>query len=104
MIRRADGRAAAGADEAAGVTVTLPAALRALFPGCPPQLRLAAATVADAMEGLDAAWPGMRGRLCDETPAVRRHVRCFVDGERADLATRLRPGAEVLVMTAISGG
>ena len=53
---------------------------------------------------MDARWPGMRDRLCDSTPRVRRHINIFIDGERATLETRIAPGAEVFVMTAISGG
>ena len=56
------------------------------------------------IDRLDARWPGMRDRLCDSTPAIRRHINVFVDGERARLETRLGPGAEVYIMTAISGG
>jgi molybdopterin converting factor small subunit len=46
----------------------------------------------------------MRDRVCDSRPRIRRHINVFVDGERATLATPLRPGAEVIVLTAISGG
>jgi molybdopterin converting factor small subunit len=35
---------------------------------------------------------------------VRRHINIFVGGERATLETPLAPGAEVFIMTAISGG
>ena len=72
---------------AGSVTVVLPAALRALFPGAPSRLELAAASVADLLDALDARWPGMRDRLRDSTPAVRRHVNVFVDGRRAKLET-----------------
>jgi len=86
------------------VTVRLPAALVALFPGAVRRLEVPAATVDELMDALDARWPGMRDRLCDSTPAIRRHINVFVDGERATLATRLPPGTEVDVLTAISGG
>ncbi len=46
----------------------------------------------------------MRERLCNETPAIRRHINVFVDGRRASLSTPLAPGADVFVLTAISGG
>jgi len=86
------------------VSVTLPAVLVALFPGSVRCLQLRAASVREVMQGLDARWPGMRDRLCDSTPRLRRHINVFVAGERASLDTTLAPGAEVLVMTAISGG
>lgn len=86
------------------VTVVIPAALIALFPGAPARVEIAAATVGGAIDALDARWPGMRDRLVDSRPAIRRHINVFVDGERAGLETRLAPGAEVFVLTAISGG
>lgn len=88
----------------AQVRVVLPAPLLALFPGAARELALPAGTVSDLLDALDARWPGMRDRLCDSSPRIRRHINIWVDGERATLATRLAPGTEVLVMTAISGG
>jgi len=86
------------------VVVTLPNVLARLFPGCARRVEVSAASVGEVVDALDARWPGMRDRLCDSTPAIRRHINVFVDGERAKLETRLAPGAEILVMTAISGG
>lgn len=37
-------------------------------------------------------------------PVIREHINVFVDGERSTLDTPLRPGAEVRVITAVSGG
>ena len=88
----------------AAVDVTLPAALVRLFPGSSRRVELSAATVDDMMNALDIRWPGMRDRLCDSTPSIRRHIIVFVAGERATLATRLPPGAAVLIATAMSGG
>lgn len=86
------------------VVVTLPAVLINLFPGSVGRVELSASTVGDAIDVLDSRWPGMRDRVCDSTPRIRRHLNVFVDGERATLDTRLAPGAEMIVMTAISGG
>jgi sulfur-carrier protein len=86
------------------VLVLLPAALLRLFPGCEPEVPVRATTVAEMIDALDAYRPGIRDRLCDSTPRIRRHINVFVDGERATLKTRLAPGTEVFVMTAISGG
>jgi sulfur-carrier protein len=86
------------------VAVMLPAALVRLFPGAMRQLELPASTVREMIDALDARWPGMRDRLCDSRPAIRRHINVFVAGRRATLDTRLAPGAEVTVLTAISGG
>jgi molybdopterin converting factor small subunit len=91
-------------DAPAPVVVMLPSALVRLFPGAERRVELSAASVADVMDALDARWPGMRDRLCDSTPAIRRHLNVFVEGERATLDTRLSPGAVVIVITAMSGG
>jgi molybdopterin converting factor small subunit len=86
------------------VAVILPSALTNLFPGCPCHVEVSAATVGEIIDALDASWPGIRDRLCDSRPAIRRHINVFVDGERAALDTPVAPGAEILIMTAISGG
>lgn len=86
------------------VVVVLPAVLTALFPGCSGEVDVRAATVGEALVALEARIPGIRDRICDSRPAIRRHMRIFADGSCAGLETRLAPGAEVLVMTAISGG
>ncbi len=87
------------------ILVLLPEALVRLFPGAPRRVDLPEApTVAAAIAALDQRWPGMRDRLCDGRPAIRRHINVFVAGEKASLDTRLQPGAEVIVMTAVSGG
>ncbi|MGI9405871.1 MAG: MoaD/ThiS family protein [Hyphomicrobiaceae bacterium] len=86
------------------VTVALSPALVRLFPGATSEVRLGAATVDAMMDVLDQKWPGMRDRLCDSSPAIRRHLNVFVDGEIATLGTKLVPGAQVYVLTAMSGG
>jgi len=86
------------------VAITLAPALTRLFPCCPRELELEAATVRGLLDALDARWPGMRDRLSDSLPRIRPHVNIFVDGERSVLETPLRPGALVLIITAISGG
>lgn len=86
------------------VVVLLPDALVRLFPGSARRVEVTAGTVAEAIAALDRRWPGMADRLCDSTPAIRRHLNIFVRGEKARLDTPLRPGDEAIVMTAISGG
>ena len=84
--------------------VRLPLLLAALFPGADRVVEIEARTVAEMIDGLEARWPGMRDRLCDTTPAIRRHINVFVAGRRARLDTALSPGADVYVLTAVSGG
>jgi sulfur-carrier protein len=84
--------------------VHLPSTLRPLFPELPRRLDVEAATVADALAELDRRWPGLRDRLCDPGPALRRHIHVYVDGERGDLATPVGERSRLDVIAAISGG
>lgn len=40
----------------------------------------------------------------DNTPAIRRHMNVFVGGHRVGLDAALPEGADVYILTAISGG
>jgi molybdopterin converting factor small subunit len=93
-----------GSHEGGEVLVRLPALLVGMFPGADRRVRLPARSVAEMVDELDARWPGMRDRICDTRPAIRRHINVFVDGRRASLDTPLKAGADVFVLTAISGG
>jgi molybdopterin converting factor small subunit len=86
------------------VLVILPRPLLALFPDARAEVKIPARTVADMIAALDSRWPGMRNRLCDETPRIRRHLSIFCNGTRAALDSPLQDGDEVYVLTAVSGG
>jgi sulfur-carrier protein len=86
------------------VLVILPRPLLALFPGAMAEVRIRASTVGGMIAALDARWPGIRNRLCDETPRIRPHLSIFCNGERAVLDTPLPDGARIYVLTAMSGG
>ena len=82
----------------------LPPTLPPLFAGLPRRLDVEAATVAEALDRLEDRWPGLRDRLCEPGPALRRHIHVYVDRERAGLETALEARSRVDVITAISGG
>ena len=86
------------------VLVILPRPLLALFPDAKAEVKVPAKTVADMIAALDSRWPGMRNRLCDETPRIRRHLSIFCNGARAELGSPLQDGDRVYVLTAVSGG
>lgn len=86
------------------VAVILPGALMMLFPGSQTNVELQAGTVEELLAALDARWPGMRDRLRDERPSIRKHINIFVDGRRAALDTPLKQGSKVYILTAMSGG
>lgn len=82
----------------------LPGTLTPLFAGLPRRLDVDAATVGEAIERLDGQWPGLRDRLCEPGPLLRRHIHVYVDSERATLDTPLDGRSRVDVVAAISGG
>jgi len=82
----------------------LPTTLPPLFPGLTRRQEVGASTVAEAIDELDARWPGLRDRLCEPGPALRRHINIYVDRERADLGTPIADGSRIDVIAAISGG
>jgi molybdopterin synthase sulfur carrier subunit len=84
--------------------VRLPSTLGQLFPGLPRQLDVQAATVRDVIAHLEHEWPGIRDRLCEPGPTLRRHIHVYVNRERAKLDTPVAKQSRVDVIAAISGG
>ena len=88
-------------------SVVLPTTLTELFPGAPKRVSVEGGTVLEVLDGLDAQFPGMRIRICEPLeggPRIRRHLVIFVDDERCDLADEVKPGSEVRLVPALSGG
>jgi sulfur-carrier protein len=86
------------------VEVHLPATLPPLYRDLSRRVELEAASVLEAIDALEARWPGLRDRLCEPGPMLRAHIHVYVDGERATLATALAPRSRLDVVAAISGG
>ncbi len=64
----------------------------------------AGATVGALLLDLDRQFPGIRFRVVDEQDAIRPHMRVFVRGAIATLATPVQKGDEVAILMALSGG
>lgn len=84
--------------------VRLPSTLQPLFPGLPRQIDVQAVSVGEVIDHLDRDWPGIRDRLCEPGPALRRHIHVYVDQERARLDTSVADRCRVDIIAAISGG
>jgi molybdopterin synthase sulfur carrier subunit len=84
--------------------IRLPSTLAPLFPGLPRQLDVQAATVRDVIDELERNWPGIRDRLCEPGPTLRRHIHVYVNRERAKMDTAVSEQSRVDVIAAISGG
>jgi molybdopterin synthase sulfur carrier subunit len=65
-------------------------------------------TLQQMIDGLEAQYPGLRERLCDETGELRRFVNVYVNGEdvrfQDGVGTRLSENAEVSIVPAVAGG
>ena len=85
-------------------TVHLPKTLLPLFAGLDQVEQAGGATVSEALASLDARWPGLRDRICEPGPQLRRHILVFVDQDPAALDTPVADGSRIDVITAITGG
>ena len=88
------------------VTVRIPTPLRTLTGGA-DEVQAEGATVADLIENLEAAHPGIKERLCDDK-GVRRFVNIYANEEDIrfldNLETALNDGDSVSIVPAIAGG
>lgn len=89
------------------VTLTLPRSLRAYWAG-EAEVRLDAATLAEALAQVGRRWPGLAERILDDGGQVRHHVGVFVNASavmRQDPRdVRLAEGDVIRVLPAVSGG
>jgi molybdopterin converting factor small subunit len=104
---------AVDADRRTPVIVRLPGVLRE-FAGGAREIDVplgSPATVGELLAAVDAGWPLLGRRLHDEQGRLRAHVRLYVDGEdvrvlggSGGIDAAIPPGAEVIVVPAVSGG
>lgn len=95
--------------KAAVITFHIPGPLRSFSGGRSDiEVEARADTLAEALQALWAACPGMRDRVVTEQGQIREHINIFVGKENirytGGLATVVVPGAEVSIVPAISGG
>jgi hypothetical protein len=84
--------------------VIVPSQLRSYTAGR-DEVHADGSTLAAALADLDRQFPGFRFRVIDEQDRVRRHMILFVGGERQDdLTAPLPPGADLMIVGALSGG
>jgi sulfur-carrier protein len=84
--------------------VIVPTQLRSYTAGS-AEVQAEGATLAEVLADLDRQFPGFRFRVIDEQDRVRRHIILFVGGDRQDdLGAALRPGVDLQIVGALSGG
>jgi adenylyltransferase/sulfurtransferase len=88
------------------IEVTLPGLLRESAEGYP--LRIAGATLAEALHDLLVRYPRLRVHLYDEQGKLRPHVLLYYNEDNVawldSLDTPLRAGDTVHILQAVSGG
>jgi len=89
------------------VSVRIPTILRT-YTGGQPEVTADPGTLREVLSGLDAAYPGLAGRLVDDTGNLRRFVNVYVGEEDVRFAqgleTPVPSGAHVSVIPAVAGG
>jgi molybdopterin synthase sulfur carrier subunit len=89
------------------VQVLIPTPLQK-YTGEQASVTVDATSVAELIDTLEAAFPGIRTRLCDEKGQIRRFLNFYVNSEDIRFldneATALDPGDEVSIVPAVAGG
>jgi sulfur-carrier protein len=89
------------------VSVRIPTILRAFTRGA-AQVTVEPGTLSEVIAGLDAAYPGIAGRILDDTGKLRRFINVYVGDTDVRLAeglqTEVPAGTAVSVIPAVAGG
>jgi molybdopterin synthase sulfur carrier subunit len=89
------------------VSVRIPTILRT-FTGGAAEVTAGEGTLREVIAGLDAAYPGIGGRIVDDTGKLRRFVNVYVGEEDVRFAqgldTPVPSGTHVSVIPAVAGG
>jgi molybdopterin synthase sulfur carrier subunit len=89
------------------IKVRIPTPLRPLTKG-QGEVEASAGNIDDMIGTLDATYPGLKNRLCDEKGDLRRFVNIYVNEEDIRFLngkeTSLKDGDEVSIVPAIAGG
>lgn len=89
------------------VKILIPTVLRRATGGM-NEVPVEGGTIADCIDKLEAQFPGLKERLCDESGEIRRFVNVYVNGEDvrflAGKATPTQAGDEVSIVPAVAGG
>jgi sulfur-carrier protein len=89
------------------VLVRIPTILRS-YTGGAAEVPAPEGTLREVIAGLDAAYPGLAGRILDEGGQLRRFVNVYVGDEDVRFAqgldTAVSEGSRVSVIPAVAGG
>lgn len=90
------------------VTVRIPTPLRKLTNEQDTVSANESGSLSELIDSLEAQFPGLKERICDETGELRRFVNVYVNGEdvrfMSGIQTAIEAGAEVSIVPAVAGG
>ena len=85
-------------------TVRVPSPLRSYTAGA-AQVNVSGDSIADILEALERAHPGMRFRMIDEQGRIRPHIRIFINQREVSSLDATLAGQDVVhLICALSGG
>ena len=89
------------------VLVRIPTILRS-YTGGAAEVTASEGTLREVIAGLDAVYPGLGGRIVDDSGQLRRFVNVYVDEEDVrfvqGLETQVSAGTRVSFIPAVAGG
>ncbi len=91
----------------ANVIIRVPAPLQKSV-GNKAEVAVVANNISEAIAALEAAYPGVKEKVCDDSGKVRKYLNLYVNDEDVRFlkgeATELKDGDEVSIIPAIAGG
>ncbi|HEY3556471.1 MAG TPA: ubiquitin-like small modifier protein 1 [Kribbella sp.] len=89
------------------VSVRVPTILRPYTQGV-SEVSAEGSTLTEVLDSLDASYPGIKGRVLDESGELRRFVNVYVDDDdvrfASGLQTAIKDGGQVSIIPAVAGG
>ncbi|HEY0474097.1 MAG TPA: ubiquitin-like small modifier protein 1 [Kribbella sp.] len=89
------------------VSVRVPTILRPYTKGA-SEVSVEGSTLSEVLESLDSSYPGIKGRVLDDSGELRRFVNVYVDNDDVrfseGLQTSIKDGGQVSIIPAVAGG
>jgi molybdopterin converting factor small subunit len=89
------------------VSVRVPTILRPYTQGV-SEVSAEGSTLIEVLDSLDGSYPGIKGRVLDESGELRRFVNVYVDDDDVRFAkglqTSIKDGGQVSIIPAVAGG
>ncbi|HPA20986.1 MAG TPA: MoaD/ThiS family protein [Verrucomicrobiae bacterium] len=87
--------------------IIIPSILRSITSGA-DTVAASGTTIGAILEDLDAKFPGIKSRLCDDSGKVRPFINIYINGEDIrflqHLETPVKESDEISIVPAIAGG